>query len=48
MGHLFSRPDILEALSDIDVDNPSNVVGPIIRKKGVKSALLKAYLRHKL
>ncbi len=48
MGHLFSRPDILEALSEIDVDNPSNVVRPIVKKKGVKSALLKAYLRHKL
>ncbi len=48
MGHLFSRPDILECLSDIDVDNPSNVVKPIMKKKGVKSALLKAYLRHKL
>lgn len=48
IGHLFSRPDILESLSDIDVDDPSNVVRPIIRKKGVKSTLLKAYLRHKL
>ncbi len=48
MGHLFSRPDILEALSEIDVDNPSNVVRPIVKKKGVKSALLKVYLRHKL
>ena len=44
-GHLFSRPDIVEVLNDIDIDDPGTVIKPILRKKGVKSAVLKAYLR---
>ena len=46
IGHLYAREDISEILSDIDVDNPSNVVRPILKRKGVKSTLLKIYLRH--
>ena len=44
-GHLFARPDIVEILNDIDIDNPGTVIKPILRKSGVKSAVLKAYLR---
>ena len=44
-GHLFARPDIAEILSDIDIDDPGNVIKPILRKKGVKSAVFKTYLR---
>ena len=44
-GHLFSRPDIEDALSEIDIDDPGNVIKPILKKPGVKSAVLKAYLR---
>ena len=48
IGHLYARDDISDLLSDIDVDNPSNVVRPILKQKGVKSTLLKIYLRHLL
>ena len=48
IGHLYAREDISELLSEIDVDDPSNVVRPILRCKGVKSTLLKIYLRHLL
>ena len=44
-GHLFARPDIVEVLNDIDIDDPGTVIKPILRKKGVKSAVLKTYLR---
>ena len=48
IGHLYAREDISELLSEIDIDNPSNVVKPILRRKGVKGTLLKIYLRHLL
>ncbi|MCQ2079334.1 MAG: NAD(P)/FAD-dependent oxidoreductase [archaeon] len=44
-GAIFARPDVSELLSDIDVDDPSNVVKPILKMKGVKGHLLKTYLR---
>ena len=44
-GHLFSRPDLAAILSDIDMDNPGNVLRPMFRKKGVKSLVFKTYLR---
>lgn len=44
-GHLFSRPDIEDALSEIDIDDPGRVIKPILKKPGVKSAVFKAYLR---
>ncbi|MCQ2084860.1 MAG: NAD(P)/FAD-dependent oxidoreductase [archaeon] len=47
-GELFNRPDVLEELSEIDIDNPSNVVKPILKKKGMKSALFKSYLGTRL
>lgn len=43
IGHLFAREDVVEQLCDIDIDNPSNVVRPIMHLKGVKSQLLKTY-----
>ncbi len=44
IGHLFAREDIAAELSDIDIDNPGNVVKPILHIKGVKSQILKTYL----
>ncbi len=44
IGHLFSREDVVAELSNIDIDDPGNVVKPIMRLKGIKSQLLKNYV----
>ena len=44
IGHLFAREDITAELCDIDIDDPGNVVKPIMHIKGVKSQILKTYL----
>ena len=45
VGEIFDTPDIKESLGMIDFDDPSNIVKPILSQKGVKSGMLKAYLR---
>ncbi len=44
IGHLFSREDVVAELSNIDIDDPGNVVKPIMRLKGIKTQLLKNYV----
>ncbi|MCQ2069863.1 MAG: NAD(P)/FAD-dependent oxidoreductase [archaeon] len=44
MGGRFATPEICNILSQIDIDDPSNVVLPILSQKGMKSTLLKYYL----
>lgn len=45
-GKLFSRPDIAEALCNIEVDDPGQIIKPILKKKGVKSHLFKTFMRN--
>lgn len=46
IGHKYAQPEVSEILSEIDLDNPHNVVNPIMKVPGIKSTLLKIYLRH--
>lgn len=48
VGEIFDTPEILEQLTSIDIDDPSGIVKPIMSQKGVKSKLLKTFLKAKL
>lgn len=45
IAKIFDTPEILGILSNIDIDDPTTVVKPILKQRGVKSRLLGIYLR---
>ncbi len=45
VGEIFDTPEIKEILGMIDLDDPGSVMAPILSQKGVKSGMLKMYLR---
>ena len=45
MGAALDSPEAKAILSAIDLDDPTNVVGPLLGLRGVKSTVVKVLLK---
>jgi hypothetical protein len=48
VGEIFDNPDTLSLLASIDIDDPSGIVKPILSQKGIKTKMIKTFVKAKL